>query len=169
MHWPLCTPLTLPIPTICSTCSHHEPAWCAPHLQQPQCLPHLPFSCTVPRETASHTQQTRHSTLLPTSIHWLPGFPRHLPNLRHIIDKKCFLSLPPSLTFQNFLLPRKSPQREHSEGCGIITEETINRTNIELLYYKAVWGWWLADYRDTPRSSLQSQTSIKPRLESLFN
>ena len=103
------------------------------------------------------------------SIHWLPGFPRHLPNLRHIIDKKCFLSLPPSLTFQNFLLPRKSPQREHSEGCGIITEETINRTNIELLYYKAVWGWWLADYRDTPRSSLQSQTSIKPRLESLFN
>lgn len=132
-------------------------------------FPHLPFSCTVPRETASHMQQTRHSTLLPMSTHWLPGFPRHLPNLRHITDKKRFLSLPPSLTFQNFLLPRKSPQREHSEGCGIITEETINRTNIELLYYKAVWGWWLADYRDTPRSSLQSQTSIKPKLESLFN
>lgn len=28
-----------------------------------------------------------------------------------------------------------------------------------------MWGWWLADYRDTPQSSLQSQTSIKARLE----
>lgn len=60
-----------------------------------------------------------------------------------------------------------SPKRESSEGCGIITEKTINRTNIELLYYKAVWGWWLADYRDTPQSSLQSQTSIKARLKLL--
>lgn len=128
---------------------------------RPPLLTHGPYSHSVTHTTSS-PQHT------PPQEHLLPGFPRHLPNLRHILDKKTFSEPTILFNISKFSITQKiSPKRENSEGYGIITEETINRTNIELLYYKAVWGWWLADYRDTPQSSLQSQTSIKARLELL--
>lgn len=86
---PLCNPSHTPRadPTL-----HLQPprAPCASHVWQPQRGPYTPPSHTVPTATASHTQHAHHSTLLPTSSHWLPGFPGHLPNLRHILDKNIF-------------------------------------------------------------------------------